>query len=928
MTLLTSVFDVFAMVCAAVGIVLLSTRSMKIDPASRSILGWILAAITLSAFLSILRRHDLVPGPVDLDLVLDLLEFIVPVFFLLFVHSYAQGKLNHTILKQNRDYQALLDNIPGIAYRSSGDKQARIEQISNNVASLLGISAEEFLSRPNPSLVDFMHPEDRDSILPTYLDNIRSLRPFTLEYRLLDKDGNIVWVVDRGQPISRSDEKGYYVDGILLDSTRMVTAEQALSEREERMQAQQRALLALSEFSGSLEQAMQLLTELMAETLGCSRASVWLYSQDRTRAECLDLYSLEEEQHLPANGVSVSDFPGYFSFMELGEVIATSNVSTDERTSDLARVVLEDLDIVANMDTPIKIDGEIRGILSASQQHRGREWTIDEQNFSRSLANMVSLMLEISVNREMEKAMRDERDRAQSYLDTVNVIIVSVDTDGIVTLINKRGCELLGYSHDEIVGKHWVNTFIPEEQRDLILNNFIEIEHNEDNFVRDFENQILTRDGRKLLIHWNNAYQTDDDGKVVGYLSAGEDITEAARQREEKARMQEEMEHIQKMHSIVQLTGGIAHDFNNMLTSIMGYADLAQIAMKRNAEIESDRYLGAIRATSKKAGKLVSQLLDYSRENVLIKEPVNLNTMITDSRRMLEAMISSSIQLVDELDASIPEISGNISQIQQVVINLCQNAKEALKYQDATIWIKTGMKTLHDASCDSCFQKVNGQFVSLEITDNGTGIDPSIRDSMFDPFTSSKELGEGTGLGLSAVHGIVHMHGGHIVVDSEPGQMTRFSVLFPVTAESNIESVSALSQADVSAKRDSGQTGRPRVLLVDDDESVTRLLSSYLDRNGIDSRVINNAENAWSVFAEDCGAFDIVITDQTMPNLTGLELARKIRSVRTDIPVVLCSGNNDMVNEEEAAAMGVSRFLNKPVRLESLTTVISELTRN
>lgn len=928
MTLLTSIFDLLALSFAIAGTVLLATSNLKIDKASRSILTWILAAVIASSFLSVLRRHGLVPAPLDLDLLLDLFEFVVPVFFLLFVHSFAQGKLNHTILKQNREYQALLDNVPGIAYRSSGDSNARIEQISNNVQSLLGISAEEFLGRPNPSLVDFMHPEDRDSIFPKYLENIRTLKPFTLEYRLLDNNGNIVWVVDRGQPISRTDERGFYVDGILLDSTRMLTAEQALSEREERMQAQQRALLALSEFSGSLEQAMQLLTELMAETLGCSRASVWLYNQNRTRAECLDLYSLPREQHLPAEGLSVSEFPGYFSFMELGEVIATSNVHEDERTRDLANAVLDDLDIVANMDTPIKIDGEIRGILSASQQHHGREWTIDEQNFSRSLANMVSLMLEISVNREMEKAMRDERDRAQSYLDTVNVIIVSVNVDGIVTLINEHGCELLGYSQDEIVGKHWVNTFIPEEQRELILNNFIDIEHSEDNFVRDFENQILTRDGRKLLIHWNNAYQTDDEGNIVGYLSAGEDITEAARQREEKARMQEEMEHIQRMHSIVQLTGGIAHDFNNMLTSIMGYADLAQIAMKRNAEIESDRYLGAIRATSKKAGKLVSQLLDYSRENVLIKEPVNLNQMITDSRRMLEAMVSSSIQLVDELDENIPEISGNSSQIQQVVINLCQNAKEALKYQDATIWIRTSLDTIHDASCDSCFQKIDGQYVCLEITDNGIGIDPAIRSSMFDPFTSSKELGEGTGLGLSAVHGIVHMHGGHIVVQSEPGQMTRFSIMFPTTAgSSRVENKDVIEIPDSGAS-ETGDNGRPRVLLVDDDESVTRLLSSYLDRNGIDSRVINNAESAWSVFAEDSGAFDIVITDQTMPNLTGLELAKKIRSMRQDIPVVLCSGNNDMVDEQEAAAMGVSRFLNKPVRLDSLTTVISELTRN
>jgi CheY-like chemotaxis protein len=303
---------------------------------------------------------------------------------------------------------------------------------------------------------------------------------------------------------------------------------------------------------------------------------------------------------------------------------------------------------------------------------------------------------------------------------------------------------------------------------------------------------------------------------------------------------------------------------------------------------------------------------------------MDLNEVINDSQRMLQAMISSSIQLVTELDFELPEVAANKPQIQQVLMNLCQNAKEALKSNDATIWLKTSVKQLQHGRCDSCFQPIHGRYVCLEVLDNGVGIDPTIRKTIFDPFTGTKELGEGAGLGLSATHGIVHMHEGHIQVLSEEDR-TCFRILFPLeaSAEAAPETGSSAEAAPLIT-----DNSKPRVLIVDDDESVTRLMTNYLDRKGIDSHAINNSENAWDVFAQNSSAFDLVITDQTMPNLSGLELARRIRDKRRDIPVVLCSGNNEMVDEAAAAELGVSRFLDKPVRLENLSSMISELTRS
>lgn len=929
MTASTAILNLFAAGFLFYSLFKLRTMAVEFDAYSRTMLNWflgILALITTTNLVTTAFSLSTEQSAI-LDPLLGIAQFLAPIFFLIFVHAFGQWRWHTAINSKQNDYQAMLGKLPGVSYRSSGDEKALILEVSDEIEALLGVPATEFRGKDRKSLLEYMYPEDRNTMVPTYLKCIADDRPFTLEYRLITANDEVVWVIDRGHRVPSSNDNGYVVEGILLNASRLVSAEQELSEQEEQMRIQQKALLRLCEFSGGLEHAMQLVTSIMADTLNTSRASVWLYSQDRSQIECLDLYTRDSREHLHNLELKIADYPGFFGFMEFGDVIAVDQAQRDERTAELNDNYLIPLEIQSLMDTPFKIDGEVRGIVCAEQQNSNRKWSIDEQNFARSVANVVSLMLEISVNRQIEIDLRKERDRAQSYLDTVNVMIISLDNEGFVRLVNNRACELLGYTQEEFRGKHWVSNFIPEEERRELFSAVSGAYKDSGNLRSSYENHVLTKNGEQLLIRWSNAYQTDENGRIVGLLAAGEDITELTRQREEKEGLQNEMQQVQKMRSIVQLTGGVAHDFNNMLTSIMGYADLAQFSMKGDTAAESARYLDAIKTTSKKAGKLVSQLLDYSRENVLVKEPINLNTLLGDSRRMIEAMVSSSVQIIEELDPDLPDVSANPAQLQQILINLCQNAREALQDSDATLWIKTCVKDVVSANCDSCFQKTSGRYVCLEIADNGPGINSAIAGHIFDPFTSTKDLGEGTGLGLSAVHGIVHMHGGHILVQSMPGQLTRFSILLPVSEAvqedaSESGNRSAIEKTEEKKRRE----GPTRVLLVDDDDSVTRLLANFLDRNGIESEVMNNSENAWDVFAQDSTEFDIVITDQTMPHLTGLELIEKIREVRKDIPIVLCSGYNELVNEDEANALGVSRFLNKPVRLENLASVISELT--
>jgi PAS domain S-box-containing protein len=385
---------------------------------------------------------------------------------------------------------------------------------------------------------------------------------------------------------------------------------------------------------------------------------------------------------------------------------------------------------------------------------------------------------EIKERQSLETLLIKERDRAQKYLDVAEVILLALDEQGRVELINRKGCQILGYPLVEIVGKDWFECFVINDDRESLKSVFADVLTSDSESSMYVESGLVTLNGEERLIAWRNTRVTNDEGRAVGTFSSGEDITERKRVEREKQRLQAHLFHAQKMEAIGTLVGGIAHDFNNMLQIIIGYSDLILMDTKKNDPVYSD--IQSIIRTSKEGAELVRRLLLFGQESSISKEPLDLNHLIKQLTLITSHTLPKAAQV--ELDpASEPVlIHGDRNQIEQTVMNLVINASEAMP-EGGRIKIQTRNVALDDDHCRSFHGVKPGKYAELLIADTGRGMDTSKLEKIFEPFFSTKERGStrGTGLGLSVVQGIVESHGGHIKVESQPGKGTEFRIYLP-----------------------------------------------------------------------------------------------------------------------------------------------------
>ena len=393
-------------------------------------------------------------------------------------------------------------------------------------------------------------------------------------------------------------------------------------------------------------------------------------------------------------------------------------------------------------------------------------------------------------------------------------------------------------------------------------------------------------------------------------LYIGRDISARERADAERAQLEAQLRQAQKMEAIGQLTGGIAHDFNNILQGILGNLTLAAERQADLGDAKLGRYLERAQHSAQRARELIGQMLTFSRGQRGARRPVALPELVRDACKLLRSTLPSTIDLRLSLEDALPALELDPVQVEQVLLNLCINARDAMRGTGA---IRIGLRTIGRvrAVCASCRQKVDGPYVELSVRDTGPGIPPQVMERMFEPFFSTKEVGRGTGMGLSLAHGIVHDHGGHIVVDSIQHDRTKFRVLLPAPAEA-AEAVptddATQPPARARARRLSG-----RVLVVDDEQAIREFMLDLLGGWGLEAAALPDGAAARDAIAAEPGRYDLVITDQTMPQLTGLELAREIARLRPGLPVILYTGYGEDLSPQELEAAGVARLVRKPI---------------
>jgi signal transduction histidine kinase/ActR/RegA family two-component response regulator len=377
---------------------------------------------------------------------------------------------------------------------------------------------------------------------------------------------------------------------------------------------------------------------------------------------------------------------------------------------------------------------------------------------------------------------------------------------------------------------------------------------------------------------------------------------------QKRIRLEEQLRQSQKMEAIGTLAGGIAHDFNNILAAILGNAELAMDGVEEDSGVQ--RNLNQILKSSIRGRDLVRQMLTFSKTSDQDHKPLHLKPLIEETFQLLRASLPSTIDMTLHVSVGNDAVIGSEGQIQQVVMNLVSNAKQAIP--------DTGLIdiSLHDASPAGSPAPEGiraDDYVVIAVRDTGCGIDESVRARIFEPFFTTRTVGQGTGLGLSVVYGIVKGHEGLITVESAPGKGSLFTVFLP-KAEVEVE--------PVQKAVDHLPRGHERILFVDDEESLCVLIAERLSRLGYTVTTASSGEEALQFFADDVKRFDVVITDYTMPTMTGLTLSKELLHMRPGLPIILCTGYSERVSREVAQQLGIAEFLMKPITKKELADTI------
>jgi PAS domain S-box-containing protein len=385
------------------------------------------------------------------------------------------------------------------------------------------------------------------------------------------------------------------------------------------------------------------------------------------------------------------------------------------------------------------------------------------------------------------------------------------------------------------------------------------------------------------------------------------------RETGERAKVEQQLRQAQKMEALGTLSGGIAHDFNNILAAIIGFTELVAGHIEKGSRDE--RHLARVMQASLRGRELVKQMLTFSRQAEQEKKPLRLSGVVKETVRLLRASIPSTIVIKLSVKSESGVILGDPTQIQQVLMNLTMNAAHAMQEKGGTLAIELSDFSVGPSRPDE-HSIAPGLYMKLVVRDTGSGISPDIIDKIFDPFFTTKKLGEGTGLGLSVVHGIVRQSNGYITVESQPGKGSSFSVYFPKFTE---------KPSAESATDETIPTGSERILFVDDEEALVEMGEDILAELGYEVTSRTSSRQALSLIREEPSRFDLVITDQTMPELTGIDLAREILSVRADIPIIMCTGFSHMVDADKAKAAGIRAFAMKPLTKKEIAKTIRQV---
>jgi len=512
---------------------------------------------------------------------------------------------------------------------------------------------------------------------------------------------------------------------------------------------------------------------------------------------------------------------------------------------------------------------------------------------------------DVTERKEVERAIRKSKERWDRTFNSFFDIVTLHDTDLHIVKANQAAYTLLASPGMEIVGHHCYELFHGSDEpcQDCPL---LETKKSLAPCRREIHHEKL---GKTFLV--SAAPVFDELGKLEYIVHVGKDISDLKN-------LEKELLHSQKMEAIGTMAGGIAHDFNNILSAILGYAEFIQQAVP--AESETGKNIGEVLRAGKRAASLVKQILTLSCRAASEKQLLSPHLVVLEALKMLRATMPTTVEIREEIDPDCGTVLADPTVIHQITVNLCTNALHAMAEQKGTLSVGLHRRELSAGEILSERSVGSGSFVVLTVRDNGSGMDQSTIARIFEPYFTTKEVGRGTGLGLAVVHGAVEDCKGFIEVESLLGKGSTFSVYLPITLESE-------GQALGKEPKDRAGTSshKEKILLVDDEPLLVKINEKRLQNHGYQVSAFLDSRKAFEKFRSQADTFDLLITDQTMPGLTGAELAQAVLEIKPSLPIIMCTGHSDIVSEEKALAMGIKKYVFKPMYGDELLDAVREV---
>lgn len=661
----------------------------------------------------------------------------------------------------------------------------------------------------------------------------------------------------------------------------------------------------------SIQEATPEILRAICESLGWQLGILWQVDPSGHRLHCVELWGASPDRFSEfislTQGTSFTQgvgLPG--RVWEKGDAIWIPDAVKDANFPRAPMAAKEGLH--AAFGFPIRLGDITFGVM----EFFNREIQEPDEALLHQMLALGSQIGQFMQRMEMEVSLRAREEQTRSVLDSALDAVITLDEQGNVMEWNRQAEIVFGWTREEILGLSLAETIVPPQFREAHskgIQRYVELGESHILNTR-FEMMGLRRDGHEIPLELAIT-AVRFKGKVIfnGFLR---DLTERRQAEEALIKSEEQLRQAQKMEAIGTLAGGIAHDFNNILSAIIGYTELAMSQVGVGSTILPK--LQEVLKAGYRAKNLIRQILTFSRQDTSGKKVIFLQPVIGEALMLLRASLPSTITVTHEFQDSTSPVFADATQIHQVIMNLGANAEYAMRETGGTLRVLLNEVHIDDSSPLIQQGLAAGWYLRLQVMDSGLGMTPSVKKRIFDPFFTTKDVGQGTGMGLAVIHGIVRGHGGTIQVESEEGVGSNFVLYFPISDKPVGD--------QGSSRLPETYFGQGRIMFVDDEVPITRWAKDMLEELGYEVVLHTNGQEAIRDFTVNSEAYDALITDQTMPGMTGEQLAQRVLEIRPEFPVILCSGFSYTMSERKAKSMGIRAYLIKPVLMADLAQTL------